>query len=145
MKNKYKPGATTGKLFEDKMDEWLERSKLTFKRDETLSNAKVRRKDIGCDRRVILDDKEVYLEYKHIKGALDYQISLLSSKQCKLKPHQIRRMDYLIIQYENNPVLCINKWDFVMWGATLPKMSMNYKDAKSIGIEITDMEWIKEL
>jgi hypothetical protein len=140
---KFKPGATTGKEFEDKIDLWLNNANITFYSDKTLSNGKRRQKDIKCDRRLIIDDIEVFIELKTTteKQALDYSL-YDDGRTHKIKFHQICKMDWLIVEFRPNKPIAITKDNFLFFAATHKKNSINYKNALEIGFEIEDFLWI---
>lgn len=146
-KNKFVSGATTGKKFEQLIDTWLFNAGIRFESDETISTGGRRRKGIKCDRKLIIGDKEVYVELKTTteNQALDFRM-YDDGRSHKLKFHQISRMDWLIIEFRPHMPIAIKKEDFLNWWANLKrtKNSIGYKDALSIGKVITDMEWVKD-
>lgn len=143
MKNKFIPGAVTGKQLEDKIDLWLNNANITFYSDKTISNGKRRQKDIKCDRRLIIDDKEVFVELKTTteKQSLDYSL-FNDGRIHKIKFHQICKMDYLILEFRPHLPIVLTKEQFLNFAANHKKNSINYKDALKIGFTIKDMEWI---
>ena len=112
-KPKWKSGATTGAIFETKFNQWLHDAKIEFYEDKTLSTGKRRSKDIKCDRRLIINDKEVFVELKSTTSNVNITYKLYNDgRQHKLKFHQICKMDWLIINYRDTETYAINKNDF---------------------------------
>lgn len=145
MRNKWKSGATTGAEFETKFNQWLHDANIEFYEDKTLSTGKRRRKDIKCDRRLIIDDKEVFVELKSTtsKQALDYRL-YNDGLNHKIKFHQISKMNWLIVNYhDTNETYAITKKQFLWFTANHKKNSIAYKDVKEIGKVITGTEWLK--
>jgi len=144
-RNKWKSGAVTGQAFEKEFDLWLNTANITFYSDDTLSTGKRRRKDIKCDRRLIIGDKEVFVELKSTTSKVNITYKLYNDgRQWKLKFHQIVKMDWLIINYHDvNETYAITKRGFLQFAASVKKNSISYKDVKNIGKIIEGMEWIK--
>jgi len=144
-KPKWKSGATTGAIFETKFNQWLHDAKIEFYEDNTLSTGKRRSKDIKCDRRCVVDGKDVFIELKSTTSKVNITYKLYDDgEQWKLKIHQIRKMDYLIVNYRDAETYVITKKQFLAFACSVKKNSISYKDIKKIGKVITDLEWLKE-
>jgi hypothetical protein len=145
MKSNYRPGAVTGKAFEDKIDSWADAAGIPYKSDDTISSGGRRRKDLKCDRCYLINGKEVYVELKTTTEKASMDFSLYNDgKQHKIKYYQIHQMDYIIMCYRPNEPLLISKKGFILWACSVDKKSISYKDALKIGKRINDMEWLYE-
>ena len=102
--------------------------------------------DKKADRVVKIRFKEVYIELKTTTECqgLDYSLYDDGSSH-KIKFHQICVADYFILEYRPNKPVVVKKADFLNWAARQKKNSINYKDTQSIGFEIDNMEWLKEV
>lgn len=145
MKDKhFKSASSFGADFENKIDKWSNDAKLEFYSDKTLSNSKVRKKDISTDRRYVVYGNDIFVELKTCRSSqpLSYNITPGIEKR-HLKFHQICKMDYLIYESRPNKPIVISKKAFLLFAANHKKNSINYKEALKIGFEIENMEWIK--
>jgi len=143
-KSKFISGATEGKLFEEKFDAWCFKANIPFETDNILSPGKRRRKDLKCDRKLMVNGYDVYIELKTttVKQSLDYSL-YEDGISHKIKFHQIARCDWLILEFRPNKPIAISKMQFLGWACQQKKHSINYKDALSIGRVIDDLEWLK--
>lgn len=145
-KDKYKPAASYGDDFENKIDQWSNAAKLEFYTDKTLDNSKRRKKNLSTDRRYVINGVNVFVELKTCREGqpLSYNITLGPEKR-HLKQHQIAKMHYLIYETRPHDPIVISKKDLMWFAANHKKNSINYKDALKIGLSITNMEWIKDI
>lgn len=145
-KHKYISAATYGDRFEQLFESMCDCSKIAFRKEKTLSNSKIRKRDKKCDYELFLNDISVFVELKtaQIKQGIDYAL-YQDGKNHKLKFHQICKMDLLIIEWrlDENIIVAITKSDFLKWAATKNKNSFNYKDSLEMGMVITDLEFLK--
>ena len=150
MKDKFISGSTYGDEWEEEFFTMLDKAQIPYRKEETLTSGKRRRKDKKCDVQAIVNDKDVFIELKTLwdEKALEYDI-YNRRENCKLKYHQIVAMDYVIIKFrpkskiETSERYCIKKYDFVMWAIKQKKRSISYKDCVEIGTLIHNMSWIK--
>lgn len=151
-KSKFISGATFGSTFEEEVFIMLDKAQIPYRKEETLSSGKRRRKDKKCDIEAILTDKSVFVELKTLwdDKALEYDL-YNHGLNCNLKHHQIKAMDYLVIKFRPHSKITVDemymvkKKDFVLWAISVKKKSASLKDFRNIGTLITDMEWIKSL
>jgi len=143
---KFISGSVTGKYFEDKIDKWIDDAKLAYRRDLTLDGTKRRKINKNSDREVFLGNKSIFIELKTIdcKNVLTYAL-WNDGKKHNIKFVQICTCDWFIFEFRPHKPIAIEKSDFLNWAARQKKNSINYKDALSIGFEIEDMKWIKEV
>lgn len=150
-KKRWVSGATQGKIFEEEVFTMLDNASIPYRKEETLSSGKRRKKDKKCDLEAILDDKSMFIELKTLwdDKALEYDL-YNHGLDCNLKYHQIKAMDYLVIKFrphtkiEEPEMYRVSKLDFFMWAITVKKKSASLKDFRKIGTLIEGMEWLKE-
>ncbi len=150
MKNKkWISGATYGAAFESEVFTMLDNACIPYRKEETLSSGKRRKKDKKCDLECILDDKSIFIELKTLwdDKALEYDL-YNHNLNCNLKYHQIKAMDYLVIKFrphskiEVAEMYKVSKIDFFMWAIEQKKKSISLKDFRKIGTLIEDMSWL---
>ncbi len=153
MKNKnWKSGATFGSEFESEVFTMLDTAQIPYRKEETLSSGKRRRKDKGCDIECLMNDKSVFIELKTLwdDKALEYDL-YNHGLNCNLKYHQIKAMDYLVIKFrphtkiQEPEMYVVSKEDFFMWAITVKKKSASLKDFRNIGKLIEGMGWLNEI
>lgn len=148
-KQKYISGSTSGDIFEKEVFTMLDALKIAYRKEKTLSNAKVRKKDKGCDIEILEPNVFIELKTKQDDQALSYDLT--GKKDVNLKNHQIKAMDYLVIQFRPNGkidaprMFVLSKVEFTIFAATHSKNSINLKDCIEYGKEITDMSWLLEV
>jgi len=147
MKNKYISGSTEGEGFEQRVFTMLDALKIAYRKEKTLTNAKLRTKDKGCDLEIIEPHLFIELKTKFVDLPLSYDLT--GNKQRKLKNHQIKAMDYLLIEWrfrDGKPsrMFVLSKVEFVLFAATHRKNSINLKDCIEYGTEVKDMRWIND-
>jgi hypothetical protein len=152
MKAKFISGSTFGDEWEEEFFTMLDKAQIPYRKEETLSSGKRRRKDKKCDVEAYIDDNSVFIELKTSwdDKAVEYDNYNHPNREFKsLKYHQIKAMDYVIIKFrphtkiEDNEIYRIKKFDFVMWAAGQKKESISLKNCREIGVLITDLEWLK--
>jgi len=153
VKNKtFISGATFGSTFEEEIFTMLDKAQIPYRKEETLSSGKRRRKDKKCDIEAMLTDKSVFIELKTLwdDKALEYDL-YNHGLDCNLKYHQIQSMDYLVIKFRPhskikvNEMYMVHKKDFVLWAITVKKKSASLKDFRKIGTLIQDMRWLNDV
>ena len=148
---KWISGATHGATFEKEVFTMLDKAHIHYRKEETLSSGKRRKKDKKCDIEAILGDKSVFIELKTLtdKEALKFDL-YNHGLNCNLKYHQIKAMDYLVIKFrphskiEQPEMYKVSKIDFFMWAITVKKKSASLKDFRKIGTLIESMGWLNE-
>jgi len=146
---KWKSGATFGDEFEKEVFTMLDKASISYRKEETLSSGKRRKKDKKCDIECLMDDKSIFIELKTLtdKEALKFDL-YNHGLNCNLKYHQIKAMDYLVIKFRPHSKIKeaemykVSKVDFFMWAITVKKKSASLKDFRKIGTLITDMGWL---
>ena len=90
-KPKYKSGATYGDEFEKEVFTMLDKACIPYRKEETLSSGKRRKKDKKCDIECLMDDKSIFIELKTLtdKEALKFDL-YNHGLNCNLKYHQIK-------------------------------------------------------
>ena len=150
---KWKSGASHGAAFEEESFIMFDNAGIPYRKEETLSSSKRRKKDKKCDIECFINDKSIFIELKTMwdDNPLKFDVFNKITHEVNLKYHQIKSMDYLVIKWrphtkiEEPKMYMIKKFDFVMWASSVKKASMNLKDCRKIGIRIYDMEWLKEV
>lgn len=143
---KYVSSATYGENFEQEVFTMLDDLKIAYRKEKTLSNAKVRKRDKGCDIEIIKPHVFIELKTKFDNQALSYDLT--GKKSVSLKNHQIKAMDFLLIQFRPNGkieqprMFVLTKVEFVIFAATHSKNSINLSDCTEYGTEIKDLRWL---
>lgn len=150
-KSKWKSGSTFGKAFEEEVFTMLDNANIPYRKEETLTTGKRRRKDKKCDVECLINDKSTFIECKTLWDDKALEFDIYNKRDhSNLMYHQITAMDYLVIKFrphtkiEEHEMYQVSKLDFFLWAIEQKKGSASLKDFRKIGTLITDMEWIKE-
>jgi penicillin-binding protein-related factor A (putative recombinase) len=158
VKKKHYNAKDYGNDFEKKVDEWAEKAGLRQENDAIVTDS--RKRTTGkFDRRYKLDGYDMCLELKTTaKDSISFNDEWFLQQTLKtsngLKHHQIRNLvkemnkknhaGFLIEYRKQEKVIFVEISKFICWAIDTTKKSLSCAEAMVLGLEVDNMEWVKE-